>query len=94
MKQSIQGAAKRLILSLIAVSALGGCAVYGPPAPGPYAYATDANGQPIYAAPPVYANPGYPYYYHDPWYIGPPLFFNFGIRWHRGGHRDFRRGHR
>ena len=79
MKQSIKGAAKRLILSLIAVSALGGCAVYGPPGPGTYTYATDANGQPIYAAPPVHAYPGYYPYYYEPWYIGPPLFFNFGF---------------
>ncbi len=80
MKPFIQGAAKRLTFSLVALSALGGCAVY-PANPGPYAYyGTGANGQAVYAAPPpVYAAP----YYYDPLYVGPPVFFNFGF-W--GGH--------
>ena len=85
MKTFIKGAAKSLIFSLLALSALGGCAVY-PANPGPYAYGTDVNGQTVYAAPPVYAAP----YYYDPVYVGPPVFFNFGF-W--GGHGDGGRGH-
>ena len=105
MNQSIKGVAKRLTFSLVVgltilvvASALGGCAVYGPPPnPGPYVVGTDANGQPVYAAPPVYAaapvyaapyypNPYYanPYYY-DPLFVGPPVFFNFGYRSFNGG---------
>ena len=107
MKQSIKGAAKRLTFSLFVVSALGGCAVYGPPGSGPYGYAVDASGQPVTVAPPVNAAP-YPYYsyypyYYDPFYVGSPLFFNFSLRsfgghprhrGFRGGHGGFRRGHR
>lgn len=84
MNKPLQGAAKRLILSLLTLSALGGCAVYAPP-PEPYAY-----GQPVYGAPLVYAPP--------PVYVAPPLFFNFGFRHggrgghHGGGHRGG--GHR
>ena len=96
----MKGAAKRLIFSLLALSALGGCAVYGPPNPGPYAYGTDPNGQPVYAAAPVNAAPYYypyyhPYYYpyyYDPIYLGPPVFFNFGF--HSGGGRGFHGGGR
>ncbi len=89
MKQTLpKGAAKRLTFSLVLLSVLGGCAVYGP-APGPYAYGTDAYGQPIYSA------PYYPYYnpyYYNPLYLGgPPVFFNFGFR---GGRRDHDRGFR
>lgn len=94
MNQSMKGVAKRLTFSLLVVSALGGCAVYGPVYPGPYAYGTDASGQPVYVAPPVYAAP-YPYYY-DPVYIGPPVFFNFGFHsfsGHRHHDRGFRGGH-
>nr|WP_091999144.1 hypothetical protein [Polaromonas sp. OV174] len=79
MTQYLKGAAKRLTFSLVVLSALSGCAVYGP-APVPYAYGTDANGQVVYAAPPVYAAPAY---------IGPPVFFNFGF-W--GGGRGGRGG--
>jgi len=89
MKQSMKGVAKRLIFSLFVVSALGGCAAYGPPNPGPYAYGTDANGQPVYAA------PYYPYYY-DPVYIGPPVVLSFGFHsfsGHRHHDRGFRGGH-
>lgn len=92
----MKGVAKRLTFSLLVVSALSGCAVYGPAYPGPYAYGTDANGQPVYVAPPVYAAP-YPYpYYYDPLYIGPPVSFNFGFhsfRGHRHHDRGFRGGH-
>ena len=90
MKTFIKGAAKCLIFSLLALSALGGCAVY-PANPGPYAYGTDVNGQAVYAAPPVYAAP----YYYDPVYVGPPVFFNFGFSsWggHGGGGRGFGHG--
>lgn len=88
----MKGVAKRLTFSLLVVSALGGCAVYGLANPGPYAYGTDANGQTVYVAPPVYADPYYPYYY-DPLYLGPPVFFNFGFH-SSGGHRFHDRGFR
>jgi len=89
MKKVTKGAAKRLIFSLVALSALGGCAVYAPP--GPYAYGTDANGQPFYATVPVNAAPAYYYpYRYDPVYVGPPVFFNFGF-YARGG-RSFHGG--
>ncbi|MEO6293614.1 MAG: hypothetical protein ABIO88_13445 [Burkholderiaceae bacterium] len=102
MNTSIKGAAKRLTLSLIAASALltlGGCAVYGPT----MTTYTDADGkvvtttvQPV--APRVvttpyvypYSYPYYPYAY-DPWFVGPSLYFNFGIRSY-GGHRYGGRG--
>ncbi|MDW5442311.1 hypothetical protein [Polaromonas sp. SM01] len=93
MTQYLKGAAKRLTFSLVALSALSGCAVYGP-APGvPYAYGTDANGQIVYAVPPVYAAPYYDPYF-SPAYIGPPVFFNFGF-WGggRGGRGGGRGGH-
>ncbi|MGH8821765.1 MAG: hypothetical protein ACREWJ_10795 [Rhodoferax sp.] len=93
MSPFLKGVAKRLSLSLILLSALGGCAVYGPP-PGTVV-GTDANGQPIYAAPYSYY-PGYtyyPYYYDSPYIGGGPFFFGFGYHhwggWgagHRGGH--------
>ncbi|ABD68056.1 conserved hypothetical protein [Rhodoferax ferrireducens T118] len=95
MKPSIKGAAKRLTFSLFVVSALGGCAVYGPVAPGPYTYTTDAYGQPVYATPPVSAYPYYSPYYYDPVYIAPPVSLNFGFGfplW--GGHHSFDRGGR
>lgn len=75
----------RLIGYLAAISALGGCAVYGT-AP---AYYGDGGGvvyaapAPVYVAPPVYANP---------WYVGPPVFLNFGYRsW--GGRGHYRGGY-
>ena len=90
-------AAKRLALCLIALSTLGGCAVYGPgyPATSATYYDTDPYGQPqaVYSAPPVYAAPVY---------VGPPVFLNFGFRsgggyrgHHHGGYRGNRglRGH-
>ena len=91
MKQILKGVAKRLTFSLVALSALGGCAVYGPP--GPYAYGTDANGQPVYAAASPYYYPAYPYYY-DPLYLGVPLYFGFGYNYWggRGGFRGGRGG--
>ena len=83
----LKGVAKRLTFSLVLLSALGGCAVYGPP-PGPYAYGTDANGQPIYTSP---YYPSYNPYYYDPLYLGPPLFFGFGYNYW-GGRSGFRGG--
>ena len=73
----MKGAAKRLTFSLIVVSTLGGCAVYGPAYP-PYAYDADPYGQPVYSAPPAYAAPVY---------VGPPLFLNFGFQYRSGGGR-------
>lgn len=98
MKKLPKGVAKRLIFSMVVLSAMGGCAVYAPPYPGPYVYGMDANGQPVYAAAPVNAVPYYyPYYYpnyypnyYDPMYLGPPVFFNFGF--HSGGSRSFHGG--
>lgn len=86
MNLSTQSVAKRLTFSLVVASALGGCAVYAPPNGGGYAYGTDVNGQPVYARFPAYAAPYYPGY-QDPLYVGPPLFFNFGIR-SGGGYRQ------
>ena len=98
MTNGLKRMAKRLSLSLLALSALGGCAVYGPPA-GPYAYyGTDADGQAIYAAPPVtypaapvYASPYSPYYY-GPAYVGPPIGLNLGFSYWRGGGGGWRGG--
>lgn len=67
--------ATRLSLSLILLSTLGGCAVYGP---GYY----PAGG--YYANDPYYTQPAYA----APLYVGPPLFFSFGYR--SGGDRGFR----
>ncbi|MGV8894225.1 MAG: hypothetical protein ACOH2K_15050 [Burkholderiaceae bacterium] len=91
----MKSATKRLALCFIALSTLGGCAVYGPGYPTTY-YDTDPYSQPqaVYSAPPVYAAPVY---------VGPPVFLNFGYRSgggyrkHHGGNRGFRghgRGHR
>lgn len=82
--------ALRLSLSIIVLSALGGCAVYGPGYPAGY-YDTEPYGQPVYAAPPAYA---------APLYVGPPVFFNFGyrsgngFRGNHGGDRGDGRGNR
>jgi|LNAP01.1.fsa_nt_gb hypothetical protein len=87
MTKSLKGGAKRLAFSLLALSALGGCAVYGP-APGPYGYyGADPYGQAVYAAPPVYATP-----YYGPAYIGPPVSLNFGFGYWGGGGRSGGRG--
>lgn len=61
-------------LMLTALSALGGCAVYST-TPGFYYDDEMAYGPPY----PVYA---------DPWYVGPPVLFNFGYR-SGGGHSHF-----
>ncbi len=61
------------ILSLLALTALGGCAVV--PYDGAY-YSADAYPYgPVYAAPPVYA----------PTYVGPPAYFGFGLNYRSGG---------
>ncbi|WP_404301952.1 hypothetical protein [Alicycliphilus denitrificans] len=88
MTKSFKAAAARLMFSLLALSTLGGCAVYGP-APGPYTYyGTDVDGQTVYAAPPVVypAAPVYaaPYYY-GPTYVGPPIGLSLGFGYWRGG---------
>lgn len=90
MNISMKGVAKRLIFSLLVASALGGCAVYEPASSVPYTY---ANGRPVTVVPHVVTEPYYPYspYYYDPLYVGPPVYFNFGIRSY-GGHRFH--GHR
>ncbi|MDO8458651.1 MAG: hypothetical protein Q7T07_17235 [Burkholderiaceae bacterium] len=99
MNTSLKGVAKRLIFSLVVASALGGCAVYGPVA----TTYTDADGKTVTVAPAVVTTPYYdPYYYpyssyyYDPWFVGPPLYFNFGVH-SSGGHRfqgrGFRSGH-
>lgn len=101
MNNFMKGAAKRLIFSLGVVSALGGCAVYGPVGPAPYPYATGAYGEAVYPVAPVYASPyAYSPYYYDPLFIGPPVFFNLGVsargghRFHDGGFRGSRSGFR
>lgn len=97
MTRSVKGMAARLTFSLLALSALGGCAVYGPP-PGPYTYyGPDASGQAVYAAPPVsypaapvYSSP----YYYGPAYVGPPIGLNLGFSYWRGGGGGWRGGGR
>jgi len=93
MHTHVQGAAKRLLISLLLACGLGGCAVYGPPygpygSSSPYVYDT-----PAYAYPPVTLDLGFSYYDRGPRYHG-------GHRWghHHGGHhgrghhRGFKRG--
>lgn len=88
MTTTLKSTAQRLTFSLLLLSTLGGCAVYGPAA-GPYAYyGTDANGQAVYAAPPVATFP----YYYGPAYVGPPMFLNFGFGGYWGGGRGGYRG--
>lgn len=75
--------AKRLALALTILPILGGCAFYGST---PAYYSSDGGvvyttPGPVYVAPPVY----------DPWYVGPPVFLNFGYRSWGGGH--YYRGH-
>lgn len=102
MNISMKGVAKRLIFSLVVASALGGCAVYEPVGSVPYTY---ANGRAVTVAPAVaagsysypysypYSSYYYPYspYYYDPWFVGPPVYFNFGFH-SSGGHRFGGRG--
>ena len=78
MTPYLQRAAKRLAVSLLALSALGGCAVYAPPGPYGY-YGADANGQAVYGSP--YYGPAY----YGPAYIAAPGAPNFGLRSLGGG---------
>lgn len=73
---------RRWIMTLTAVAALSGCAVYAPP---PYA---------VYGAVPA-VQPYYygPYAYGRPAYVGPPLSLNFGYYQHRYHGNNGWRGH-
>jgi hypothetical protein len=103
-----KGAAKRLILSLLLATGLGGCAVYEPYGYAPYPYGYDYG----YAAPAYgYAAPAYGYAapaygYAPPVYVGPPISLDLGFglyhhgggghhgfRGHHGGHGGFHGGH-
>lgn len=80
MRQQSKIAAKRLALSLLAATALGGCAVYEPGYPG-YGY------DPYYYGAPAYSG--------TPYYVGPPVSLGLwfesrsggGHGGHHGGHR-------
>lgn len=68
------------ILSLLALSALAGCAVV----PYDAGYPVNQYGA-VYAPPAVYA----------PAYVGPPAYFGFGLNYRSGGghyHRGYRGG--
>ena len=87
MNTAPKGAAKRLIISLLAMAALSGCAVYGPPPPGYGAYPATHYGQSYY---------GQGYYREDPYYggqavYGPPAYYGpevgIGIGFGFGGGR-------
>ncbi|SHI02575.1 hypothetical protein [Pollutimonas bauzanensis] len=82
--------AKRLGLALTVLSMLGGCAIYGS-TPVYYEAAAPVYAVPgtVYVAPPIYAPAPV---YVDPWYVGPPVFLNFGIRSWGGGHYRGPRG--
>lgn len=88
MDISIVNAAKRLSFSLVAIAALGGCAVYQP------GYAES------YSPYPQVDSYGYP----PPAYVAPPVYFNFGFEsrhrphgarhgFHHGGRGHGYRGH-
>lgn len=72
MNTGAKGAAKRLMISLVAMVALSGCAVYGPPPGYQYgAYPATPYGQATY---------GQGYYREDPYYggqavYGPPAYY-------------------
>ena len=77
---------KRLIFPALVLSILGGCAVYSPTP----AYYVPGDAQVYVAPPPVYRAPPV---YASPWYVGPPLFFNFGFSsGHYGGYRGWHGG--
>jgi hypothetical protein len=94
MNIATKGAAKRLIISLIAMATLGGCAVYGPPQEYG-AYPASPYGQNYYNQ--GYYDQGYygqrSYYGGRPVY-GPPVYYGpeidlgigFGFGGHHGGH--------
>lgn len=78
MKASLTGVAKRLTLSLLAATALGGCAVYEPAYTGTYAYDPYPYGRTVY--------PSY--------YAGPPLSIDLLFDGRGGGHHYGGRGFR
>ena len=87
MTPSLQRTAKRLAIALLALSALGGCAVYAPPGPYGY-YGADANG------PAVYGSPYYGPAYYGPAYVAPPVSLHLGLGYWGGGGRGGYRGGR
>lgn len=99
MVLQIEGAAKRLILSLLLACGAAGCAVYGPPyaaygAPYGATYGGAYGG--------AYGNSVYPGYSYDggypyaaPAYAYPPLTLGLGFSYHDRGERYHgHRGHR
>lgn len=84
MGTRLKGAAKRLLISLLLASGLGGCAVYGPPYaydsyPGGYGY-----GYPAYVGPPVTLDLGFQFYDHGHRH-GYHHGYHHGYRGHGGG---------
>lgn len=87
---------KRLIVLVVVAAALSGCAVVSP-YEQPYGVYSSAPvyGQP-YAASPGYVVPAP--VYRPPVYVGPPIYFSFGLNYWRGhgghfGHRHHGFGH-
>jgi len=90
----MNGTLRRIALSALVLSVLGGCAVYAPADDG-YAY---------YPSGPAYVAPGPVYVAPPPVYVGPPVSLNFGFGywggrhyhggWHGRGHGGWHRGHR
>jgi hypothetical protein len=63
MKMQTKGAAKRLFLSLLMATGLGGCAVYPPYAYDPYPYGYGYGyAAPAYVGPPVSLDLGFGFY--------------------------------
>ncbi|MES2026579.1 MAG: hypothetical protein V4448_13595 [Pseudomonadota bacterium] len=80
MKSFNLGVAKRLTISLVALAALGGCAIVP--------YNAGYYDQPAYVGGPVYAAPA-------PVYVGPPVSIGLGFGYYRGGGRGYYgHGHR
>lgn len=69
-----------LVLALAALAALEGCAVVPYNAAYPAAYPVDPYGT-------VYAQPAY-----APVYVGPPVYFGFGLNYRSGGYHPHRFG--
>lgn len=93
MKTQTKGVAKRLVISLLLVAGLGGCAVYGPPYSaydGGYGYGAG----PAYVYPPVSVDLGFSYYDRGPRYNRGHGWGHHHGRWHhgRGHHRGWGRG--
>jgi uncharacterized membrane protein YgcG len=97
MKTILKGAAKRLTFSLVIAVCLGGCAVYQPGYPG-------YGGYPGYSTYDPYYGYGAPVYSGVPYYVGPPVSFDFlwfegrgggyGRGYGHGHHGGFHGGHR